>query len=62
MDIFPTRIYTPIQKLVMYEKHERMEMKGFGWRVSLSILVCMGWRWLAHGIARPMKAWKSIYM
>jgi len=27
----------------MYAKHEHMEMKGMGWRVALSILVCMGW-------------------
>jgi hypothetical protein len=27
----------------MYAKHEHMEMRGFGWRVALSILVSMGW-------------------
>ncbi len=30
----------------MNEKHERMkhsDMRGFGWRVALSILVSMGW-------------------
>ena len=27
----------------MKGKHENMDMRGFGWRVSLSILVSIGW-------------------